>query len=153
MSRYVPVNLRHKHRAEPGKETQQNIAILGLRIAAILCWCASFFGFWIVVRDLLQIRQASAGRPIVELIAFALIAIGALIVGGRLWLLRRWACATAIVAIWLYCLLDPWRPDRYYGQVVDVGVAIGSSLAACIIFAVPLTLAWYISRSKLRSGF
>jgi hypothetical protein len=79
--------------------------------------------------------------------------LAAFVVAWRLWNLRSWACIVTIAAAWLFCLLEPWRPAHYPGEVVDPAGAIGASLMACAIVAVPLTLAWITGRSQLRAGF
>jgi hypothetical protein len=153
LSRYLPVNLRHKHRPAPGQATPKNLSAMVFKIAATLCLIG---GFGLLVIATIKFSQSPRTGPLAWLwdpVGFASLGVAALVVGSRLWVLKRWACAVAVVAAWLLCLLDPWRPENYNSGQIDVAAAIGASVAACVIFAVPLTLAWYVGRSRLHSGF
>jgi hypothetical protein len=151
MSRYVPVNLRHKHRAAPGPATPKNQSVMVFKIEATLCWIG---GFGLLVIAMINFSQSPrTGTWLWGPVGFAALGFAALVVGSRLWVLKHWACAVAVVSAWLLCLLNAWKPEYYNGGQIDVAAAIGASMAACVIFAAPLTLAWYVGRSRLHRGF
>lgn len=151
MSRNIPVYMRHKRRATPDQEVSRNVSLVGLRLAAI------FYGIGCLISAVLGVRGLIEGPHTLPGVwapaAYMAVSIGALVVGRRLWELKRWACIAAVVGAWLICLGYPWRPDLYRDAVVDVGSAIAASVMACVIIAVPLTIACIVDRSKLRPGF
>jgi hypothetical protein len=150
LSRYLPVNLRHKHRPAPGQATPKNLSVMAFKIAATLCLVGGLALLAIAVINVSQ--SPRTGNWLLGPAGLSALGIGGLVVGSRLWVLKRWACVAAVVTVWLLSLIDPWRPENYYNGQIDVLAAIAASLAACVIFAVPLTLAWYVGRSRLHPG-
>jgi hypothetical protein len=85
-------------------------------------------------------------------VGYGLVCAAALVVGWRAWKLRQWACIATVVAAWLLCLGEPWRPAHYPGEIIDPMSAIGAGLMAVVMVAAPLTYAWYAARSQLKPG-
>ena len=153
MSRYKPVSLRHKSPAARSQATAQTLAALGLRIAAFVCWIGCLILCVAAVRNLIDNSHEGLGLAHWEPAALFLGAVASLIIGWRVWLLKRWACYAAVVALALLCLLDPWRPAHYRDAIVDIGQAIAASLVALVLFVAPLVYAIHVERAKLRAGF
>jgi len=155
MSRYKPVSLRHKSHAEHSKymDMAQTLATLGLRIAALACWTGSVSLCVSVARNLIDNSRSGAGLAHWEPAALAAGALVALVLGCRVWALKRWACIAAVVAAGLLCFIAPWRSPDNLGTAVDAGQAIATSLVACLLFVVPLIAAVVIERDKLKPGF
>lgn len=153
MSRHLPISLRHKHRPAPVQATPQNLSVIVLRLGAVLCWLGGFVLLVLAMLSVSQVQRTVLATWLWGPVGFAALGGAALVVGSRLWTLHRWACAAAIVTTWLLCFVEPWRPENYTGREIDITAALGGNLAACVIFAAPLTIAWFVARAKLRSGF
>jgi hypothetical protein len=151
MSRNIPVNLRHKHHSTARQTISRDVAITILRTGAILCWTAALGLLGVVALGVIRSRSAP-GMPGWEPPVYGALCVAATVIGCRLWALRRWACIAAVVGAWLFCLLEPWRPSHWPGGQVEPVGAIASCLMAAAMLAVPMTIAWVMGRSKLRSG-
>ena len=151
MSRNIPVYMRHKHRAAPEQEVSRNASLVVLKLAAILCGIVGFIALVIAVRGLID--GPHTGPGLLAPAAYCVGAIASVVVGLRVSALKRWACFAAVAGFWIVCLAYPWRPELYRGAVIDLGEALVASVMACVVVAVPVTIACVVYRSKLKPGF
>ena len=153
MSRYRPIALRRKHQTPSSQSTSRTIARLALRISAMVCWFAAVALLVLAVRNIVDNGRAGAGALHPEPFEFVLGAIAAILLGWRVWALKRWANITAASLLGLFCLLDPWRREQYPNAVIEVPWAVATSLVCLVLFTAPLVAAIYVEWKDLRTAF
>ena len=153
MSRNIPRHLRQKQGPALQRVITHDVSVMVLRTGAILIWCYCLTIIGIVGTDLIRNSHAAVSHLLWQPLGLAAASVAGLLLGWRLWELRRWAAVVTLVLAWAFSLGEPWRPAHYPGGIIDVTAAIGAGLLISALVAAPLTWAWVKERSRLNPGF